>query len=218
MAHKKNLIENAFTHSFILELLLEYKYFSHKTRNWLHCSYEVACKKLIEKYGTSNRKEIIDYIREHEEGIAKDVYESLGRSYNLKIYSEGIGDLSDVFILEALTSGNDSTKKLKTALGIKRQPDLYTYFKERYDAYSVDEVISIIIDRKSNTSPKKCVKSSITDESIMVFLKNTDNWVDSCKDWWGFGRVAFSNLCMKRYGTKSMKDVCSILEKKLKLA
>ena len=218
MAHKKNLIENAFTHSFILEFLLEYKYFSHKTRNWLHCSYEVACKKLIEKYGTSDRKEIIDYIRENEQEIAKDVYSSLGRSYNFKIYSEGIGSLPDSFILETLTSSNESTKKLKTALGIKRQPDLYTYFKERYNAYSVNEVISTIIERKSITSLKKCVKSSITDESIMVFLKNTDNWAYSCKDWWGFGRVAFSNLCMKRYGTKSMKKVSSILEKRLKLA
>jgi hypothetical protein len=218
MAHKKNLIENAFTHSFILELLLEYKYFSHKTRNWLHCSYEVACKKLIEKYGTSNREGIIYYIRENEQEIAEDVYRSLGRSFDTDIYKSGICPLFDGFILETLNSGRNATKKLRTALGIKRQPDLYTYFKERYDAYSVDEVISTIIDIKSNTSPKKCVKSSITDESIMVFLKNTDNWVDSCKDWWGFGRVAFSNLCMKRYGTKSMKDVCSILEKKLKLA
>ena len=218
MAHKKNLIENAFTHSFILELLLEYKYFSHKTRNWLHCSYEVTCKKLIEKYGTSDRKGIIDYIREHEQDIAEDVYSSLGRSYNFKIYSEGIGSLSDLFILETLTSGNDSTMKLKSALGIKRQPDLYTYFKERYDAYSVEEVIDAIYNRSSYTEAKKCTKTSITDESIMVFLKNTDNWAYSCKDWWGFGRVAFSNLCMKRYGTKSMKEVTSILEKKLKLA
>ena len=212
MAHKKNLIENAFTHSFILELLLEYKYFSHKTRNWLHCSYEVACKKLIEKYGTSNREGIIYYIRENEQEIAEDVYRSLGRSFDTDIYKPGICPLFDGFILETLNSGRNATKKLRTALGIKRQPDLYTYFKERYDAYSVDEVISTIINRKSVKQSLSHLKTQINEENLILFLANADNLDTDCKSYYGVGISIINSFIESNYNkATNVHELCDFL-------
>ena len=212
MAHKKNLIENAFTHSFILELLLEYKYFSHKTRNWLHCSYEVACKKLIEKYGTSDRKGIIDYIRNNEEETARDVYSSLGRSFNSDIYTSGICPLFDGFILETLSSGKDSTKKLKKALGIKRQPDLYTYFKERYDAYNVNEVIGTINDRKFVKHSLSYLKTQINEDNLILFLENANNLDSDCKLYYGFGISIINAFIESNYKrATNVKELCDEL-------
>jgi hypothetical protein len=172
----------------------------------------VACKKLIEKYGTSDRDGIIYYIRENEQEIAKEVYRSLGRSFDTDIYKSGICPLFDGFILETLTSGNDSTKKLKSALGIKRQPDLYTYFKERYGAYSVNEVIRTINNRKSVKQSLSHLKTQINEENLTLFLANANNLGADCKAYYGVGISVLNSFIAANYkDATNVSELCDVL-------
>jgi hypothetical protein len=59
---------------------------------------------------------------------------------------------------------------------------------------------------------------AITDEEIFRFLTTSKRWVKDCKSFFGFSFVTLKKVTENKYSTKRMKEVKSILEKKLKLA